>query len=281
MWSLSTFIRKYSCSSPLKLSISKFPSPKETSKIPFVFVHGLFGSKQNWRSLCLALARQSNVTVYALDLRNHGESPHSEHMDYSLMSQDIKNTVDQMELKTPFNLVGHSLGGKVVMRYATDNPQDVNHLVVVDIEPVSYKNASLPFDDYLDIMAECENANYKKRSLVEDHIAKYIDNLEIRQFLMTNAIQFGDGTWKFRCNVPVLKKELPVLFGYEPGSLDYSGRITVVAGRKSHYVKNLHSFEKYFPNAEMSLIALNTGHWVHAERPQEFLEILSDISDTK
>ncbi|KIJ22249.1 hypothetical protein M422DRAFT_130130, partial [Sphaerobolus stellatus SS14] len=75
------------------------------------------GSKQNWRSLSKTLAASLNTDVYSLDLRNHGTSPHSSVMDYSTMAADVIHFCHKHHLKN-VSLLGHSMGGKVVMALA-------------------------------------------------------------------------------------------------------------------------------------------------------------------
>ena len=113
------------------------PVAKRTSAL--VVVHGLYGSKQNWRALAKAMARDFGVPVYALDLRNHGESPHADSMVYRDMASDVHRFLEDHSL-SDVALVGHSLGGKVMMTYALDpayRPSRVSRLVSVDMSPAA------------------------------------------------------------------------------------------------------------------------------------------------
>ena len=102
---------------------------------PLVILHGFLGSSDNWRSMSRRLS--SHFTVYCLDLRNHGQSPHSDAMDYPIMAADLREFVEEQSLAQVF-LLGHSMGGKVAMQFAGQYPERVDKLVVVDIAPKAY-----------------------------------------------------------------------------------------------------------------------------------------------
>ena len=65
---------------------------------PLVILHGLLGSSRNWQTAGRDLARSANSPaegatagfhVFALDLRNHGASPHAREMTYAAMAEDV------------------------------------------------------------------------------------------------------------------------------------------------------------------------------------------------
>ena len=55
---------------------------------PFIILHGLFGSGDNWMSFARASA-EKGFAVYQVDLRNHGRSPHATAHSLKLMSDDV------------------------------------------------------------------------------------------------------------------------------------------------------------------------------------------------
>ena len=110
-----------------------FHEEKGSPSLPkSVFLHGLLGSSRNWRSVCKSLSEESHS--FALDLPNHGQSFHSEDSTIKGMARDILRWLDEMGLDSVF-LCGHSLGGKVAMRFASDYPERVEKLIVVDMAP--------------------------------------------------------------------------------------------------------------------------------------------------
>ena len=55
---------------------------------PFIILHGLFGSGDNWMSFARMLS-EKGYAVYQVDLRNHGRSPHAAQHSLKLMSDDV------------------------------------------------------------------------------------------------------------------------------------------------------------------------------------------------
>jgi len=78
-------------------------------------LHGLLGSSRNWQSTGADLA--AHYHVLALDLRNHGRSPHSDEMTFDAMATDVVAWMDAHGFGRA-TLMGHSLGGKVAMLIA-------------------------------------------------------------------------------------------------------------------------------------------------------------------
>lgn len=76
---------------------------------PLIILHGLFGSSDNWYTLAKTFAEQ--FTVYLIDQRNHGQSPHSEAFDYKLLAQDLLEFVNDHNLEK-VNIIGHSMEAK-------------------------------------------------------------------------------------------------------------------------------------------------------------------------
>ena len=100
-----------------------------------VILHGLFGSGRNWQSHARQLAR--HFQVFSVDLRNHGESFHANEMNYPAMAQDVAQLLHRLELSDCY-MLGHSMGGKVAMMLAQQNPALVKRMIVADIAPVDY-----------------------------------------------------------------------------------------------------------------------------------------------
>ena len=81
---------------------------KSGSGPPLVILHGLFGSLDNWFSIAKELVE--NYTLYLVDQRNHGDSPHAEEWNYAVMVEDLKEMLDAEGLDKIY-LMGHSMGG--------------------------------------------------------------------------------------------------------------------------------------------------------------------------
>ncbi|CAA9988452.1 alpha/beta hydrolase, putative [Plasmodium knowlesi strain H] len=119
---------------------------EEISNTPIVLIHGCYGSKNNFRVFSKSLKSNKIVT---LDLRNHGNSKHTDSMKYEEMESDIKKVLDELHIRKCC-LVGFSLGGKVSMYCALKNQSLFSHLVVMDILPFDYNekkyHVKLPYN---------------------------------------------------------------------------------------------------------------------------------------
>lgn len=98
-------------SNVVTLSCLKFTpdtASQHQSSCPMFIFHGLFGSKHNWKTASEKFAKRTQRTVYAFDLRNHGESPSVDGSISSLdaMAGDVKHFVEQLGLQKVV-LLGH------------------------------------------------------------------------------------------------------------------------------------------------------------------------------
>ncbi|KAB8212464.1 hypothetical protein P875_00034031 [Aspergillus parasiticus SU-1] len=267
-------IRAFSTSRVLRndLSYQVFgPEKDETSRSPIVFLHGLFGSKQNNRSISKALARDLKREVFILDLRNHGQSFHSKEHTYSAMAEDVVNFIHQQKLNKCV-LIGHSMGAKAAMTVALDSPSLISALIPVDNAPV---NAPLKsdFGKYVRGMQQIEAQNVAKQSDADKILKDYEESLPIRQFLLTNLVRGEHGAMKFRVPVSILGDALSEMANFpyaESGSATYDGPTLFVRGTKSRYVSDdtIPAIKKFFPKAQIADV--EAGHWLISENPEAF-----------
>ncbi|KAI8138194.1 Alpha/Beta hydrolase protein, partial [Fennellomyces sp. T-0311] len=242
---------------------------------PLIVCHGLFGSKQNWRSLGKSMSQRLDRDVYTLDMRNHGESPHASVHTYDAMAQDLAGFMNEHNLQEPI-LLGHSMGGKVVMTTALQNPSVVKKLVVVDIAPFSLP-LSNDFAAYIDAMRKIDAANLKKQSDADKMLQEYESDVGVRMFLLTNLKRQSDGVYRFRIPYDILGKALGNMgdFSQWASQQCYDKPTLFVAGGKSGYCKPLAKYpdqlKAMFPDSRVEVID-DAGHWVHAEKPDAFLK---------
>jgi pimeloyl-ACP methyl ester carboxylesterase len=233
---------------------------------PVVVMHGLFGSGRNWMTAARRLA--SEHRVFALDLRNHGTSPHVDTMSYPEMAEDVNETINSLGVG-PVGLVGHSMGGKTAMLTALRHPEVVERLVVVDAAPVTYPPA---FVEYARAMRNADLSAVQRRADVDAQLEDAVPTPGTRAFLLQNLILDGDGA-RWRPNLPVIEAALPALSAWPAGETgSYDGPTLFVFGGKSDYVQQDHreTIERYFPRVQYVEIP-EAGHWVHAERLDDFL----------
>ncbi|KAL4884390.1 Alpha/Beta hydrolase protein [Aspergillus karnatakaensis] len=254
------------------LSFQVFGPEKEATRNPIVFMHGLFGSKQNNRSISRALARDLKREVYIVDLRNHGNSFHDPEHNYSAMADDVAGFIHENNLSKCV-LIGHSMGAKAAMTVALNAPELVSALIPVDNAPV---RAALrtDFGKYIRGMQQVESAQVSKQSDADKILQDYEESLPIRQFLLTNLVRSPeDSTMKFRVPLSTLAESLKALGDFpftEPGSVQYKGPTLVVRGTKSPYVSDdtFPAIKGFFPDSKV--VDVEAGHWVITENPEGF-----------
>lgn len=273
---------------------------KRRTKVPvssIVVCHGLFGSKQNWRSLGRAMSTRFGVPVFALDLRNHGTSPHIDGLAYADMAQDVIEFMSSRNLEN-VGLIGHSMGGKVSMSVALDPKLPsgmLRNLISVDM---SAKRGPLSpeFERYIDAMVQIRDKPCYSRTEADQILQATEPDLGVRQFLLTNLTRNPPSaeTWSWRIPVDLIRKNIAQIgdFPYNPPNATeeeitggnenaperkWDGETLFVKGTKSKYVnrRNIPTNQKYFPNAK--LIHMETGHWCQAEKPNEFVQVVEDF----
>ncbi|KAI8370917.1 Alpha/Beta hydrolase protein [Blakeslea trispora] len=253
----------------LELSFDKH-AIKSSQDSPLLICHGLFGSKKNWSSLAKALSSRLGREVYTIDLRNHGDSPHSEEHTYEAMTTDLAEFISKHNIKAPV-LLGHSMGGKAVMATALQHPDLVSKLIVVDMPPVALQ-LSRSFATYVDAMKEIEASKPSKQSEADKILAKYEPNIGIRMFLLTNLRRSENNVLQFRVPYEILGRSLSSIGGFDvPSNLSYDKPTLFIAGGKSPYripfEENPELIHQMFPQSRLEIVD-GAGHWVvHAEKP--------------
>lgn len=239
---------------------------------PVVLLHGLFGAGQNFGTVQKALAAEG-FRVLALDLRNHGASPHTDGMAYADMAQDVAETL-QAEGAWPASIIGHSMGGKVAMALALARPAGVARLLVADIAPVHYP-APL-FNAFIAAMRGLELRAGLARREADAALASVVPAAPLRAFLLQN-LDFTRDPPAWRIGLEEIAAGMPEIAGWPVLPGRYEGRVLVLAGDRSDYIQPAHHplFRRLFPAA--SHTSIPAGHWLHAENPQAFLAVVRDF----
>lgn len=249
----------------MKLNFKQYSDDGE----PLIILHGLFGSLSNWGAQSSQLA--TDFSVYGLDLRNHGGSPHSDNMNYTVMAEDVIEFMDDHGIER-CHLLGHSMGGKTAMQAALSAPQRIDRLVVADIAPVHYRGQH---DSILDGLDAIDLSSIKSRNEADKVLAEYVPDELVRQFLLTNLVRSKEGDFSWRINLPVLKQNYDRLREAPASEGVFEGPTLFVKGASSNYIQEKHrdAILARFPNAKTKVI-MHTGHWLHAEKPQTFYRIV-------
>lgn len=229
-----------------------------------ISVHGLFGSQENLGAVNRQLAEK--FRVHGLDVRNHGRSPHDEVMDYPAMAADIIEYLDDQQIEKA-HLLGHSMGGKVVMEVALTYPDRVSKLAVMDIAPVQY--GIQRHDDVFAGLSAIDLEAMQKRGDADHVLRQYVEELAVRTFLLKNLYRNDEGKYRWRMNLEAIRHNyLKISAGYS-GDECFEGDVLFLRGSNSDYILSEHRevVLKHFPKAAMREI-VDTGHWLHAEKPE-------------
>ena len=242
---------------------------------PIIILHGLFGSSDNWLTLGKILGETHRV--YMLDARNHGQSPRSEIFDYNSMAADLKEFMDDHSIINPI-LIGHSMGGKTVMQFALNYPDSFSKMIVVDIAPKFYP---VHHTMILQGLATVDLKTLKSRTEANDVLKRFEENEGVRQFLLKNLWRNPEKNNEFdwRLNVPVIAKNIDVI-GFELSNEKAVEKpVLFIRGSESHYIQDEDERKiwELFPDYELIKIE-DAGHWVQADKPKEFLQIVQRFS---
>lgn len=242
---------------------------------PVIILHGLFGMLDNWQTFGKKLAEQ--YQVFLVDQRDHGKSPHTDDFNYKLLADDLKAFIDHQELKN-VKLIGHSMGGKTVMQFALDYSELIDKMIVVDIGVKQYKGGH---EKIIAALQSVPVETISSRSEVDEILSKTIDEQGVRLFLMKNLTRNPEGGYQWKMNLDLLDKNYTEIMGWN--LLDSYSQVPAlfVRGGKSSYIldKDHTGIFNVFPNADIQTVD-DAGHWIHAEKPVELLNIVLAYFDS-
>ncbi len=249
-----------------------------------IIIHGLYGSSDNWLSVARQL--EDKFRIFLVDQRNHGQSPHCDEMDYTLMADDIKEFMQQQKLSKAI-IMGHSMGGKTAMLFALKYPLLVDKLVVLDIAPKHYSKhtnfAKITGDHrtIVDALLAINPAEHNSRSSISKELQHSVPNNMVRSFLLKNIGRDNDKKLRWELNIQAISDNLDkIMDGVSEfdaaDEFPEHGTVVVIRGAKSPYVQDadIQQIRKYFPSAQLADIP-DAGHWLHAEQPELFLKTLT------
>ena len=259
----------------MKLNYKQYSTAGE----PLLILHGLFGSLQNWTWHARKLSE--HFAVLALDMRNHGASPHSDDMNYQVMADDILKFMNDRGIDKA-HILGHSMGGKAAMQFALKHPQRMLRLVVADVAPVQYGGNRGEHDEIFEGLCALEPSSLASRTDADLQLSHYVDDEVVRQFLLSNLLRQESGGFYWRINLPVLKSSYADLRNAPIANSAYPGKVLFVRGELSDYILPAHKEQvlRLFPYATLKTIT-QTGHWLHAEKPDTFYRLVSDFLQEK
>lgn len=235
---------------------------------PFLILHGFLGMSDNWKTLGNQFA-EAGYEVHLIDQRNHGRSFWDNNFNYEVLAEDLKQYCAAHNLDQVI-LLGHSMGGKTAMLFATLYPDLVKKLLVADISPRFYP---VHHDAILEGLSVLNFDEIKSRGQADKVLSDYVSDFGTRQFLLKNLYWVDKGQLGLRLNLDVLRNEVSEVGEPLPSYAIFNGDTLFLRGDRSEYigVGDEAIIKNHFPNSDVVTIA-NAGHWLHAENPEDFFE---------
>lgn len=245
---------------------------EEQTATPLLVFHGLFGMLDNWGTFGKELGEF--MPVHLLDLRNHGRSFHSENMSHDDLANDIANYMEAQGMEKAV-VLGHSLGGKAVMQFAINYPEKAEKLIVVDISPKAYP------PHHQGIIKALESVDFdtvKSRNEVEAVLSQYIPERSVIQFLTKNLYWTEDKKLNWRFNLKTLAEKYSEFVSNAIKYGVYEGETLFISGEKSHYIlpQDEYAIKQQFPKAKVVTVK-NAAHWVQADNPVDFTQVVKEF----
>ena len=239
---------------------------------PIIILHGLFGTHDNWQTIANSLS--NSFTVCLLDLRNHSRSPHNELMDYKIMATDVKEFMESNWINSAI-VMGHSMGGKVAMQLALDNPDMVEKLIVVDI---SMRKYSLSHLEIFEALESIDVNKLKDRKEAETQLMEKLHDTSTVLFLLKNLSREKNNSFSWKMDLASIKKNYKTLMDPLITKEVFDKPTLFIRGGKSKHIndEDMPEIKTHFPQAKLETID-DAGHWVHADKPKELLNIIQDF----
>jgi esterase len=241
---------------------------------PAIILHGLFGQSDNWVTVGRRIANQFHVFIP--DQRNHGQSPHTSVHSFPAMADDLTEFIEEHEIENPI-LIGHSMGGKVAMTYALENPGKVKKIVIIDISPRKYPER-ITHTQVISQMMSIDLEKVTTRGEVENMLDSNIPDSRVRMFILKNLYYKIHGKLAWRLNLDAINQSMDQLFDGIQSESQYNEPTLFIRGGKSDYVpdEDIPLIKSMFPEATLKTIT-GASHWVHADAPEELCVLLSEF----
>jgi pimeloyl-ACP methyl ester carboxylesterase len=240
---------------------------------PLILLHGILGISDNWVTFA---RRISHLGFRCLipDQRNHGHSPHHRILNYYALTDDLAEFISRHGLEDPI-ILGHSMGGKLAMRYTLENPAKVDKLIVVDTSLRTYVRFHY-HQQLIDTMLSVDFDTVHSRQEVEDHISSRIDDERLVQFLLKNLFWIDKTRLAWRPDLIAIYDNLENMYDGVFFTTRFERPALFVRGGMSDYIldQDFPAIYTNFPAARVETIESGT-HWVHADDPEGFFNLVS------
>ena len=242
---------------------------------PVIILHGLFGMCDNWATFSKKLAEKI-FSVFTPDLRNHGNSPHSDVFSYEVLSDDLNEFIRQHNIMNPV-LIGHSLGGKVVMNFTLKFPRVASKVIIIDMGIRKY---GIQNEDVLQAIVNCDISIKKTRKEIEETLEKRIQQKKVIKLLMKNVQRNNDNTFCWKLNLEAIRNNFCEIFKAVECAEKSNVPALFIAAENSEYISesDMPAIRKIFPLSKYISIP-GSNHWVHSDKPEELLCAVTDFVD--
>ncbi len=239
---------------------------------PIIILHGLFGISDNW--VTFARMMSAGYKIFLPDLRNHGQSPHSSVMNYQSMAEDLREFISSHNIVDPI-IIGHSMGGKVAMKFALEYPEIPEILIIIDISTRAYaiRNTHL---DVSGAMLSVDFDSISTRKEIEDQIGSMINDPKIQLFILKNLYRPNSSRFSWRSNIEAITENLDYLTEGITSKKQFGKPVLFVRGGESDYITDddITPISTLFPEFQLETIE-NASHWIQADTPIRLHEIIS------
>jgi pimeloyl-ACP methyl ester carboxylesterase len=160
------------------------------------------------------------------------------------------------------------------MNFAIRYPELLEKLIVVDIAPKAYP---VHHDSILDGLKAIPIETLQSRDEADRILSQFVPEADVRQFLLKNLSRKPEGGFTWKINLSAIDKNLEQISEGMQYEGNYGGPSLFVRGSKSKYVldDDRATIKSLFTNS--TLVTMDTGHWVQAEKPTEFVEIVRNF----
>ncbi|KAL5358363.1 Alpha/Beta hydrolase protein [Aspergillus floccosus] len=272
---------------PLAYEVHGRVRPNSSHHDPIIFLHGFLGSKRENRRVSRLLAHDLSRPVFALDLRNHGDSAHHPIHNYMAMALDVESFIKTHGLKRA-TLIGHSMGAKTALALALHSPAMISNVIAVDNGPIRLPIPA-EFQRYLVALAKVQQSQIKSHAEGDRILADYeaassrsrktlycvnmLQSAAIRLWLLSNFIKDRHESYlKLRLPLDILNTALGPLgdFPYMNEPVKFHRPTLFLRAHQSHYIPDhaLPRVQNFFPQARV--VDMDCGHWIVQDRPEEF-----------
>ncbi|XP_078490044.1 sn-1-specific diacylglycerol lipase ABHD11 [Ciona intestinalis] len=281
------FTARFSSTAPNPNIVSHELLEGTSDEAPILLAHGVLGNKRNFNILAKKLAKETQRSIITYDARNHGNSFHSDIMGLEDLSKDAINLLDELKIEQCV-FIGHSMGGRTALYTALTYPNRIEKLISVDSSPGPITGSNFTErGSILSYVEAMQNVNWgsantlsSARKTADEQLTDAVPNLSVRQFILTNVEETSPSNYKWRVNLDAIQRHLQCTHQVfdKNNTKTFTGKTLFLGGGLSNYIRyeDYPNIKRLFPNCNITHIP-DSGHWVHSEKPKEFLSAVTSF----